>query len=46
MPRNRLGWLALAFLVLSLLAGAYPIVQARNRAFYPAGSEVAGPFMH
>jgi len=46
MRRDRLEWVALAVLVLSLLARAYPIVQARNRAFYPAGSEVAGPFMH
>jgi hypothetical protein len=46
MRRNRLEWVVLAVLVLSLLAGAYPIVQARNHAFYPAGQEVAGPFMH
>jgi hypothetical protein len=46
MRRDRLEWVALVVLVLSLLAGAYPIVQARNRAFHPAGSEVAGPFMH
>ena len=46
MSMNRLRWVALVVLVLGLLAGAYPIVQARNRTFYPAGQEAATPFMH
>jgi len=42
----RVKWVTLAAVVLGLLAGAYPIVQARNRAFYPAGQAVAARFMH
>jgi hypothetical protein len=39
-------WVTLVAVVLGLLAGAYPIVQARNRAFDPAGQSVAAPSMH
>jgi hypothetical protein len=46
MTRNGVKWVGLAILVLGLLAGAYPIVEARNHAFYPAGQSVAAPFMH
>jgi hypothetical protein len=46
MTTTGLKWATLAVVVLGLLAGAYPIVQARNRAFYPAGQEVAATFMH
>ena len=46
MRGNNVKWITLAVLVLGLLAGAFPIVQARSRAFYPAGQAVASPFMH
>jgi hypothetical protein len=46
MSAKRVRWVIAAVLVLGLLAGAYPIVQARNRAFYPAGQQTAAPFLH
>jgi hypothetical protein len=46
MRRNSVKWIAFVVVVLALLAGAFPIVQARNRLFYPDGQEVAAPFLH
>jgi hypothetical protein len=46
MSRSEVKWIFLAVFVLGLLAGAHPIVEARNRVFHPAGQEAAVPFMH
>lgn len=46
MSKTRLEWIVAAVVVLALVVGAYPIVQARNRSFYSAGQEAAAPLMH
>lgn len=46
MSKNRVECVIVAVFVLGLLVGAYPIVEARNRIFYPVGQELAAPFMH